>query len=1694
LLTFDKDPHIVAPAEKNKLCSLLTDKTIEALAFPHLFPDGHGTYNEERETVLQWKEYCKARLFSSDPRFGGDSSYIFFLQYVSDLKQVFSSINVAFRKKVPLTAKQSLDESQMKFLLNKDMIYRHLQCVRGSPQFRNQRLKQLFGMSRQLDFNQLFLTFSCADLRWKEFPDTFVRYTGGTVKESYTFEEKTHLLRACPVVAARMFERRFNTFMNLFVKGGAWCLGKVIDWFVRIEMQLRGSPHAHLPLWVADAPKYKGTATDEATRAAIVNFCDKYITTHFPSLIEDRDLHFIIKEVQTHSRNHSKSCLKCGRTLCRFGFPRPISRQTFICEPIKNIDRTKSKKIREILTEMNITLNALETQKVLSWTDFESLLEKYKWTYDNYEYGLRAVHTRAIIIHRREPNARWVNQYNEELLRAWNANMDIQFVLDPYACAKYLMSYTTKPEREMSLLLETTHKECREGNLSVREEMKKLTGTFFNHRQVSVQESIYRATKMPLTYCSRGFVFVPAHSGSCRFLKPAKVLKQMDPDDVNIYMSNLADKYFDRPMDDEFNNCMADFASEYEIISVKRNVKNPKTAIRRLQTLNFAVKKRCNRQAIIRFPYFNRQTDKENYYENLLCLYLPIRSRDELKKPYELFYQTVEVFDKRHEGMRKVKDIVQENQRKYEAHFKETEEVESILHDLSKDAREDDWAAIVAKKGTNDVWSKEIVEEDNPDFNRMHNKKNKGAFIDLKQTCGSTDEMRPLLDSMNEEQQDVFYRVRQWCTDRLHNPETEPLRLFITGGAGTGKSHLLKCLHYEATKIFSRKKHLEPDENINEIHTLITAFTGAAAVNVGGMTIHSAFGIGSQQRNLNESLSSEKLNTYRCKLGTLKLLFVDEVSLIQADLWGAMHSRLTQIMAIQSNSIVFGSVGIIAIGDFYQCSPVASSSIYSSLLWTDHFEYVELTVNERQKTNKCFSQMLNRIRKLKRKEQLNEEDRLMLQKCHQRYLDKEYHPESLHLFARNAQVDQHNEMMIKKICTDIRTFDELDRNDKQWKPYGNRKTKEDGKVLRLARNARVMITKNISVNDGLANGVVGRIVSFVENEKNEVSRIVIQCDSPKIGRIHRLSCPHCQAQNTVCVGRESNTIDRFDFESESKKGCKQFPLRLSWAMTIHKAQGITVDEVVVSTKDLFGSGMGYTALSRVRTLNGLFLIDLHLDKFYCHEKVDRVLSQMREMKKEASTLRDSSDFINILFHNVEGLKCNFSALKNHRCTQRANLICLVETWLTDHSRLEELLIDGYHLLHKPRSASFACSHPLQKQKGGGVAMYVQDNVSSGGGQFYQEPNLEYLRFDIEKNNITIITCYRSPQQRKKEFIEKVQIVLKRLSSERKILLIGDFNEDTFNGKERSIERQLEGLGFVNMYKGISTTNSLSSLDCVYANFVLSGEAKRHVTGTYFSFHDALTFSVNLLDKHLLTKKDIHNNDDIQIDVDKPTDNSSVAIEVPQLTNKRKRQSKERTSTKVLRSTTDASAPCTSGSSDLKRKQLLFLENHKEIREKNCQENSSGIVQLDEQLAAIGFKKKKMPGDGNCFFRAISYQLHRHENEHLNIRSTMISYLIDNIADFVPYIDDDYANPDDYIDQMCRTGTYADHIAVLATAIVIKKNIVVHQRHHRPMLVAGSDFIDHQVHVCYNAQTEHYDTTIPVDNYPACISPEDMLLT
>ena len=169
----------------------------------------------------------------------------------------------------------------------------------------------------------------------------------------------------------------------------------------------------------------------------------------------------------------------------------------------------------------------------------------------------------------------WINHYSKPLLKCWNANMDIQYVVDAYACVVYIISYISKAEREMGLLLGNAHKEAsKEGNLSAKEALKKLGSVYLHHRDVCAQEAVYRLTNMHLKECSRKVMFIPTGDSSVRMSLPLSVLKQKassasshDLSAEDMWMTSIVDRYRNRPNDHVFSDmCLAAFVSEYRVL------------------------------------------------------------------------------------------------------------------------------------------------------------------------------------------------------------------------------------------------------------------------------------------------------------------------------------------------------------------------------------------------------------------------------------------------------------------------------------------------------------------------------------------------------------------------------------------------------------------------------------------------------------------------------------------------------------------------------------------------------------------------------------------------------------------------------------------------------------------------------------------------------------------------------------------------------------------------------------------------------------------------------------------------------------------------------------------------------------------------------------------------------------------------
>ena len=329
----------VAPGEGNTPQKVLE---MESKSFPVEFPDGSNTYMEKRKQKLSPSRYFNSRLFSADNRFARNPEYIFFALYATEVHQIHSNISIAIRigstktsDGKNITASMLRDHEQVKRIIQRDEGYRFLTHIRGTPAYWEKSKRDLFAMIQQLGIPTFFVTFSAADRRWIEIDNAILISQGKQPMseeqhKNMTWEQHCEIIMSNPVAAARMFQQRVHTFINDVIMSEANPIGKVQDFYYRTEFQQRGWPHIHMVVWVENAPRYNEESEDE-----VIKFIDKYISCKVPPE-SDEELHEIVTSVQTHSKNHTKSCRKGGK-VCRYNFPKPPSNRTFICEPVDRI-------------------------------------------------------------------------------------------------------------------------------------------------------------------------------------------------------------------------------------------------------------------------------------------------------------------------------------------------------------------------------------------------------------------------------------------------------------------------------------------------------------------------------------------------------------------------------------------------------------------------------------------------------------------------------------------------------------------------------------------------------------------------------------------------------------------------------------------------------------------------------------------------------------------------------------------------------------------------------------------------------------------------------------------------------------------------------------------------------------------------------------------------------------------------------------------------------------------------------------------------------------------------------------------------------------------------------------------------------------------------------------------------------------
>ena len=477
-----------------------------------------------REKKLTVRRYFNQRLLDADGRFCKDVEYLLTAQYAVESKQVADDASIMLRQSKgklyrgqALTAGLIRNRSVLLQMIQRDDTYKN---VRGSPAYFQRVQYEVLAMIRQLGIPTFFLTLSAADMQWPDVIQSIARQYGITYTDqqvaTLSFEEKSKWLRQNPVTAARHFQYRLDLFFNRFLKSKAHPLGELADHAIRIEFQARGSPHAHSILWIKGAPKL-GVDSDQD----IIDFIEKYIHCDIP---DDQDLADLICRVQKH--RHSVACRRHGH--CRFHYPRPPSPVTVIA---RENHSTEAEQLMASLVRVRSILDDKNSPSDISLVD---LLNKGQISLDAYIKALKICSKGNSIVMKRSPSECWINTYNPDVLRIWKGNMDIQFILDPYACVMYIASYMLKSEKGMSELLRQVSREHRGEDIKIQ--LKKLKTAFLNHREVGAQEAVYRILSLPLKQLSRKVIFINSSPKQERvtMLKPTYQLEKIDNDSDDI--------------------------------------------------------------------------------------------------------------------------------------------------------------------------------------------------------------------------------------------------------------------------------------------------------------------------------------------------------------------------------------------------------------------------------------------------------------------------------------------------------------------------------------------------------------------------------------------------------------------------------------------------------------------------------------------------------------------------------------------------------------------------------------------------------------------------------------------------------------------------------------------------------------------------------------------------------------------------------------------------------------------------------------------------------------------------------------------------------------------------------------------------------------------------------------------------------
>lgn len=928
-------------------------------------------------------------------------------------------------------------------------------------------------------------------------------------------------------------------------------------------------------------------------------------------------------------------------------------------------------------------------------------------------------------------------------------------------------------------------------------------------------------------------------------LKTKAELSELPSESKNIYKPNILDHYANRP-DEMENECLAFVSANYEFSTKAPSISVNNSVMLKLKD-NSGYFKRRGKEACIRYRRYNLHgSDEERvkYYGEQIRLFLPWRN------------ETNEVVNKNCEKLYvdNVNQIVT-NRLRYNK-FEDDNELDAAFEEATKNSRDIDVSNVINE----DEFRIFSVQDPEGDIFPNEEPSTSTSANNRNSDDSSNNEARSITtpDIINEDDyleliRTLNHKQRLYLTHLMHNIKAgNRVYDFITGGAGVGKSRLIQSIYQSVAKYYKSLPGVDETMKVS-----IGAPTGKAAFIVSGSTLHSLFAL-PIVHNRNGALlplNSSLLNSFAVLYQNLKLLIIDECSMVGARMLQNIDSRLKQIF---KSKLSFGGVSVILFGHLLQLKPVLDSWIfepvdrksYSAIagnyLW-NQFNYFELTEIMRQQDDKTFADALNRLST----GALTEAD---IELFRSRIVGESEVPEDcLRLYYTNAKVNEYNERKINSIVgpeflsqakdkarTEVVSSADTNRileaiirlpiTQTNCLPYS----------LRLKTNAKNMMTAYIDTNDGLTNGA-GCILKDIESSATKVNVLWMKVFESQVGMKLRKARPHPSDSSLTPVTR---TIRSFPYKSKSSAvqvDREQFAVTLAEAISIHKAQGSTHPKIAVCPEKNMLRAALYVACSRVTSLGGLYIIG----NFYPPQPLEAnspVAKEIRRLETEKRIVCKYEDLYShcpivkrIMFHNVQSLNKHIPLIKVDPAFVNCDILLFAET-MTKNTDNGRFLLDNYFIIAQLNNDD----HSRKNLSGKGMCCFVKESIRQRVQlvecSYWYQPNGtkdQYIMvITLMFDDVKVIAVYKSIVCSQSTMVSYLSSVI-GTNNNGKVIVMGDFNVDLIQQPNNVIAQFLNGNEIRSQIEDQSTTNLRTQIDWIFSNVndITSG-----VYETMFSYH------------------------------------------------------------------------------------------------------------------------------------------------------------------------------------------------------------------------------------------------------------------